>query len=125
MRSLFIQLFIPTICLVAIFLIEPLLNPQTLIHEKIWNLFSVFFLLSFFTSFITNNALGKNKSNLLIYYLLATIVRIFVSLIVLLLYISLGVSDRNIFVGNFFLIYFFYMVFEIYFLLTNLQANSK
>jgi hypothetical protein len=68
--------------------------------------------------------LAKDRDNIMVPYLLFTFVRLITSLVFILTLVRRNTDGLVAFLGNFFLLYFLYVGFEIHWLLTNLRRNS-
>lgn len=95
------------------------------LHPFFMELVAFFTLLNLTTQIITIQYKNKPPEKLFNYYLLGALFRILCCLLVVILALYWAVSNLLLFVGNFFLLYFLFIAFEIYFLLANLQANSN
>jgi len=124
LKQTIIQIVIPTVIIAIVFVVFSLLPSSfSFIHPHKWALLTFFVFTSLLTSTIAHYGIGKE--NLQVYYFTSILVRMFAAIILIFIYIFLEVSQLYLFIANFFVLYFFFMAFEIYFLLVNLQTNSK
>jgi len=98
--------------------------PQ-IIHESIWSIFGFVVILSYLLSVVTQWLYLKSPENLLSLKLLGMIIRILSSLGFIGILVVLGLENIILFIANFFIIFLFYMIFDIYIFISNLRPNSK
>jgi hypothetical protein len=98
--------------------------PQ-IIHESIWSIFGFVAGLANFLTVVTRWLYLKSPENLLSLKLLGMIIRILSSLGFIGILVVLGLENIILFIANFFLIFLFYMIFDIYIFISNLRPNSK
>lgn len=70
-------------------------------------------------------AIKKNPENISRNYFVAMLIRLFASVLVALLFIYFDRENASVFAGNFIVLYFMYLGFEIYALMSNLQSHYK
>ena len=87
-------------------------------------LFSAFLglLIAFIAGWGMKNLDAQTRPNL---FIAITGIRMIVSLIFVLIVVYNGLENQLLWVVNFFLVYLFYLVFEIYTIISNLRAISK
>ena len=98
--------------------------PQ-IIHESIWSIFGFVAGLAYFLTVVTRWLYLKSPENLLSLKLLGMIIRILSSLGFIGILAVLGLENIILFIANFFIIFLFYMIFDIYIFISNLRPNSK
>ena len=98
--------------------------PQ-IIHESIWSIFGFVVILSYLLSVVTQWLYLKSPENLLSLKLLGMIIRILSSLGFIGILVVLGLENIILFIANFFIIFLFYMIFDIYIFISNLRPISK
>lgn len=113
-----------TIVLVGLILLLRSMLPQ-IIHESIWIIFGFVAGLSYLLGFFTQWLYLKSPENLLSLKLLGMIIRILSSLGFVGILVFLGLENIILFIANFFIIFLFYMVFDIYIFISNLRPISK
>ena len=113
-----------TIVLVGLILLLRSMLPQ-IIHESIWIIFGFVAGLSYLLGFFTQWLYLKSPENLLSLKLLGMIIRILSSLGFVGIFAFLGLENIILFIANFFIIFLFYMIFDIYIFISNLRPNSK
>ena len=98
--------------------------PQ-IIHESIWSIFGFVVILSYLLSVVTQWLYLKSPENLLSLKLLGMVIRILSSLGFIGILAVLDLENIILFIANFFIIFLFYMVFDIYIFISNLRPISK
>jgi hypothetical protein len=98
--------------------------PQ-IIHESIWSIFGFVAGLAYLLTVVTRWLYLKSPENLLSLKLLGMIIRILSSLGFIGILVVLGLENIILFIANFFLIFLFYMIFDIYIFISNLRPISK
>ncbi|PRY89217.1 hypothetical protein CLW00_103339 [Mongoliibacter ruber] len=107
-----------------IFLLESFLEPNW-IHEKVWVILSFFVILTWLTGMFSHYLLSISKENSVNILLGAIGIRLLASIGFVAVMLILKVENIIWFVVNFFVIYFFYLLFDIYGVMANLRPNSK
>ena len=98
--------------------------PQ-IIHESIWSIFGFVAGLAYFLTVVTRWLYLKSPENLLSLKLLGMIIRILSSLGFIGILVVLGLENIILFIANFFIIFLFYLIFDIYIFISNLRPISK
>lgn len=98
---------------------------KSLIHDQIWSIMVFSALLGVVVVAIAHWALNsfdaQSRPNI---FIGLTVLRMLLSMIFLGAVIFIGLEERVLWVANFFVVYLFYLVFEIYTILSNLRAIS-
>jgi len=113
-----------TIVLVGLILLIRSMLPQ-IIHESIWIIFGFVAGLSYLLGFFTQWLYLKSPENLLSLKLLGMIIRILSSLGFVGILVFLGLENIILFIANFFIIFLFYMIFDICIFISKLRPISK
>lgn len=113
-----------TIVLVGLILLFRSMLPQ-IIHESIWIIFGFVAGLSYLLGFFTQWLYLKSPENLLSLKLLGMIIRILSSLGFVGILAFLGLENIILFIANFFIIFLFYMIFDICIFISKLRPISK
>ena len=129
MKSLTRQLinsFILFGLLVGLFyLLHSIEATSKLIHPQFWGILIFSFILGLLVVFISDwgmrNMDAQSRPNL---FLGLTVLRLLLSMIFIGIIVFAGLEQRVLWVGNFFMVYLFYLVFEIVTILSNLRAIS-
>jgi hypothetical protein len=100
------------------------LLPKT-IHEDIWSIFGFVAGLSYLLSVVTQWLYAKSPENFISIKFLAMLIRILSALGFIGILLMLGLENIILFMANFFLIFLFYLIFDIYTFISNLRPNSK
>ncbi len=77
------------------------------------------------TLLIASLGTRQGGNQLILNYMLAVGLRFVLSVLVVYLVLKSNIGDTTLFVVNFFVLYFLYVAFEIYVLITNLRPNSE
>ena len=95
------------------------------LHDTLWYIIAFVFGLTFLSLVLGLRAARKSPETIVHYALGGTVVRLVLSVIVIYVALRIGVADRLWFVLNFMAVYFVFLAFEIYSLLTTLRANFE
>ncbi|MFD2200026.1 hypothetical protein [Shivajiella indica] len=95
------------------------------VHESIWKIISFFLLLTWITGIFSHYLLKISKENSVNILLGAIGIRFLSSIGFIAIMLMIGQENLILFVINFFVIYLFYLLFDIYTLIANLRPNSK
>lgn len=117
----FIQMSIMVVVLILLF---DFFLPQT-IHASIWTIFSFVAGLSYLLSTVTHWLYQKSPENFIYLKLLGMVIRILSSLGFIGILVVLDLENIILFIANFFLLFLFFLIFDIYYFISNLRPNSK
>ena len=95
------------------------------IHEKIWNIFFFLSIFSFLISLLNSFLLKSFGENFFQIMVLAMILRFIGTLVFIGIAVWPGMENIILFIADFFIIFLFYLVFDIYAFLSNLRPISK
>ena len=95
------------------------------IHATIWNIFKFVAGLSYLLGVVTHWLYQKSPENFISIKFLAMLIRILSALGFIGILLMLGLENIILFMANFFLIFLFYLIFDIYTFISNLRPNSK
>lgn len=95
------------------------------VHSSAWIMLSFFALLTWLTGTFVHYLIRLSKENSPNILLGATALRFMASLGFIVISLFLDVENIILFVANFFVIYLFYLIFDIYGLIANLRPHSK
>jgi hypothetical protein len=124
LRNIQIQFFLFSAFVGALIGILGLIFPQ-LIHEKIWNIYFFILILSLVISIMSGLLLKSFSENFFNIMVLGTVLRFIASLVFITIVVLPGIQNIILFIGDFFTIFLFYLVFDIYAFLSNLRPISK
>jgi hypothetical protein len=96
-----------------------------LIHEKIWEIFLFLTVLTLIINLLNSFLLKNFSENFLQIIVLATILRFISSIVFIGLQFWNTSENIILFISNFFLIFLFYLAFDIYSIISNLRQISK
>ncbi len=125
LKSFTIRILVLTLILAGtIYAFQHYIMPSW-IHEEMWKILSFFALLTWITGTFVHYLIKLSKENSPNILLGATALRFLASLGFIVIYLFLNVENIILFVFNFFIIYLFYLIFDIYGLIANLRPHSK
>ena len=113
-----------TMVVAGLILLFSSMLPQ-IIHESIWIIFGFIAGLSYLLGFITQWLYIKSPENLLSLKLLGMVIRILSTLGFIATYAVLDLENIILFIANFFIIFLFYMIFDICIFISKLRPISK
>ncbi len=96
-----------------------------IIHEKIWNIYFFMLILSFLISLLNAFLLKSFAENFFNIIVLAMILRFIGSIAFIGLSVWPEMENILLFIADFFVVFLFYLVFDIYAFLSNLRPISK
>ena len=117
-------LFFSLILAGIIYLLQEFIKPEW-VHDTMWVILSFFVLLTWLTGMFSHYLLALSKENSVNILLGAMAIRFLASIGFVAVLLFLGTENLILFVVNFFVIYFFYLLFDIYTLISNLRPNSN
>jgi hypothetical protein len=106
-----------------IYLLQEFIKPEW-VHETMRIILSFFVILTWLTGMFTHYLLELSKENSVSIILGGIVIRFLASIGFVAILLFMGVENLILFVVNFFIIYFFYLLFDIYTLISNLRPNS-
>ena len=95
------------------------------IHETIWYIVAFVFTLTALSLWLGQRGGRQSRESLVQYALGGTVLRLVLSVIAIYITLRLGIADRLSFVLNLMGVYFVFLAFEVYGLLTTLRPNSE
>ena len=113
-----------TMVVAGLILLFSFFLPQ-IIHESIWSIFGFVAGLAYLLSIVTRWLYLKSPENLLSLKLLGMVIRILSSLGFIGILAVLDLENIILFIANFFSIFLFYLIFDIYIFISNLRPISK
>jgi len=124
-RQIIESLIFSLILCALVFAVQQIKMEKSLVHEQIWSIMIFSAVLGIIVVAIAHWALNsfdaQSRPNI---FIGLTVLRMLLSMIFLGAVIFLGLEERVLWVANFFVVYLFYLVFEIYTILSNLRAIS-
>ncbi|NJO01044.1 MAG: hypothetical protein HC880_04520 [Bacteroidia bacterium] len=120
-----IKWLLPSGIMALLILIDGLIPAMVFFHPLKWILLIFFLFLSYLSKQITKIGFQEEQRKFPNYFFLSIILRMVFGIFFILICILLKISNPLLFLLNFIMFYFFHIVFEIYYLLGNLRANSK
>ena len=122
--SLHTSFFLFSTVLVIVVLVFQQLLPKT-IHEEIWSIFGFVAGLSYLLGLVTQWLYTKSPEYFIHLKLLGMLIRILSSLGFIGILVALDLENIILFIANFFLLFLFFLIFDIYYFISNLRPNSK
>ncbi len=123
-KNMHVRFLTATAALVVLVLVLQLLLPG-IIHPKIWEIVGFMFVLSFLISLLNGFLLKNFKDNFFQIMVLAMILRFIASLVFIGIEVWPEMENIILFIADFFVVFLFYLVFDIYAFLSNLRPISK
>lgn len=100
-------------------------SSSTLVHPLIWQILFLQFLVALIITLYHSYFFSKKEENMVNVFLGSTLIRLVLSIAVMVYLLFQTEEKRLILVVDFFLVYLFYMVFEIMGIISNLRAISR
>lgn len=113
-----------TFFFIIVFFLAKYFAFDTFLHPKRWLILGFFVGFSFLMHRLIEMGLQGKDKNIIIFYLSATVLRLILSLAFIGFELYRGLQQQELFILNFFVLYLFYTVFEIWNLSSNLRQNS-
>ena len=123
-KSIHFKFLILSLSVAGLIFILGLVLPQV-IHEKIWEIYFFMLIISFLISLLNGFLLKSFAENFFNIMVLAMILRFIASLVFIGIEVWPGMENIILFIADFFIIFLFYLVFDIYAFLANLRPISK
>lgn len=124
-RQILISLIVSVVLVGIVLGLQQLEDSHRFIHPQIWSIVIFSAILGLIVVAIGDwgikNMDAQSRPNL---FLGLTVLRLILSMAFIGIMVFAGLEDRIIWVADFFAIYLFYLVFEIYSILSNLRAIS-
>jgi hypothetical protein len=124
LKNIHVRFFIMSAILAIVIGILSFVLPQV-IHPKIWEIYFFMVIVSFLISLLNGFLLKSFAENFFNIMVLAMILRFIASLVFIGIEVWPGMENIILFIADFFIIFLFYLVFDIYAFLANLRPISK
>ncbi|MCE7996531.1 MAG: hypothetical protein HEP71_31455 [Roseivirga sp.] len=122
----FIRILVLTAIIIGLILGLGALGLNNIIHEDIWSIVIFSSLVGVGVAFVNMYFVKKGSQlGLVNVFLATTAFRMMLSIIFITIVFYLGLENAQVWIANFFVIYLFYLVFEIYTIMANLRAISN
>ncbi len=118
-------IILPSIVLLVLIMIDTHLLSFQYRHQYWWIFLIFFVFLGYISKQILEYSQKDSQTKFSMYYFSTMIIRLLLSVLLIFVLLFKEKDSKVALVLNFFAIYLLYFVFEIYYLLANLQANSK
>ncbi|OOG69329.1 hypothetical protein B0E43_20195 [Algoriphagus sp. A40] len=123
-KNIHFRFLIATATLVVLVLVLQFVLP-VVIHHKIWEILGFMVILSYLISLLNSFLLKNFEDNFFQIMVLAMILRFIASLVFIGIEVWLQMENIILFIADFFIVFLFYLVFDIYAFLSNLRPISK
>ncbi len=124
LKNFHLRFLTVTLLLAGVILFLQKMLPQV-VSESIWTIFLFVAILSYLVSAVSNWLYRQSSENLLQIKLLGMVIRILASLGFVAWVVLAGEKNIILFMSNFFVLFLFYLIFDIYTFITNLRPISK
>lgn len=123
-KNIHLRFLIATAALVILIVILQFALPA-IIHPKIWEIVGFMVILSFLINLLNSFLLKNFADNFFQIMVLAMILRFIASLVFIGIEVWPQMENIILFIADFFIVFLFYLVFDIYAFLSNLRPISK
>ena len=111
--------------LIIVFFLADAIGLGYLLHQQKWVILSFFVAYSVLFNRIIELGFKEKRKNFIQFYLATVALRLLLSIIFIGIELYRGLQQQELFVANFFVLYLFYTIFEIWNLNSNLRQNSE
>ncbi|MDN3204907.1 hypothetical protein [Algoriphagus sediminis] len=122
--NLHIQFLLFAALVASLIAILNLLLP-VIIHEEIWEIYAFLTIVSFLVGVLNGFLLKSFGDNFFQIMVLGMVLRFIASITFIGIYAWVGVENIILFIADFFVIFLFYLAFDIYTFISNLRPISK
>jgi hypothetical protein len=123
-KNIHVKFLLLSVSVAVLILILNWILPQV-IHQKIWEIYFFMVIVSFLISLLNGFLLKSFADNFFHIMVLAMILRFIATLVFIGIEVWPGMENIILFIADFFIIFLFYLVFDIYAFLANLRPISK
>jgi hypothetical protein len=124
LKNFHVRFLVFSLIVLALVLVFQQTLPQIL-SESIWTIFYFMVIMSYLVSFLALWLYKKSPENFLQIKLLGMVIRILASLTFIAVIVWRGEENIILFIANFFILFLFYLIFDIYTFISNLRPISK
>ncbi len=124
LKNFHVRFLVFSLIVLALVLVFQQTLPQIL-SESIWTIFYFMVIMSYLVSFLALWLYKKSPENFLQIKLLGMVIRILASLTFIAVIVWRGEENIILFISNFFILFLFYLIFDIYTFISNLRPISK
>lgn len=124
LKNFHVRFLVFSLIVLALVLVFQQTLPQIL-SESIWTIFYFMVIMSYLVSFLALWLYKKSPENFLQIKLLGMVIRILASLTFIAVIVWRGQENIILFIANFFILFLFYLIFDIYTFISNLRPISK
>lgn len=123
-KNIHVKFLLLSVSVAVLIIILNWILPQV-IHEKIWEIYFFMVIVSFLISLLNGFLLKSFADNFFNIMVLAMILRFIATLVFIGIEVWPGMENIILFIADFFIVFLFYLVFDIYAFLANLRPISK
>lgn len=124
LKNFHVRFLVFSLIVLALVLVFQQTLPQIL-SESIWTIFYFMVIMSYLVSFLALWLYKKSPENFLQIKLLGMVIRILASLTFIAVIVWGAEENIILFISNFFILFLFYLIFDIYTFISNLRPISK
>ena len=124
LKNFHVRFLLFSLIVLALVLVFQQTLPQIL-SESIWIIFYFMVIMSYLVSFLALWLYKKSPENFLQIKLLGMVIRILASLTFIAVIVWGAEENIILFISNFFILFLFYLIFDIYTFISNLRPISK
>ncbi|MDX5338488.1 MAG: hypothetical protein LPK25_05635 [Cyclobacteriaceae bacterium] len=124
LKNFHVRFLLATILIAGLVVLLQQILPQV-VSTSIWSIFLFVLILSYFVSAGSNWLYRQSPENFMQIKLLGMVIRILASLGYIAWAVLAGEKNIILFISNFFILFLFYLIFDIYTFITNLRPISK
>lgn len=111
--------------LIIVFFVADTIGLGYLLHQQKWVILSFFIAYSLLFNRIIELGFKEKRKNFIPFYLSSVALRLILSIVFIAIELYRGLEQQELFIANFFVLYLFYTIFEIWNLNSNLRQNSE
>ena len=125
LKKLIISLLLFTVAVVLILALLTYGFEVPYLHQALWYIVLFVFVLTALSLLVSQRGAQKSQEAVVKYVMGGTVIRFTLSILAIYIALKTGIPDRVTFVVNFMIMYFVFLAFELYSLLTTLRPNFE
>lgn len=123
-KNTYVKFFLLSAVLAGLVLLFQQVLPR-IVHSQIWEIYFFLLIMFFLIHVLTGFLLKASSENFFQISLLAMILRLISSFVFVGIEVWAGMENILLFISDFFVLFLFYLIFDIYTFITNLRPISK
>lgn len=123
-KNTYVKFFLLSAVLAGLVLLFQQVLPQ-IVHSQIWEIYFFLLIMFFLIHVLTGFLLKASSENFFQISLLAMILRLISSFVFVGIEVWAGMENILLFISDFFVLFLFYLIFDIYTFIANLRPISK